>query len=99
MTDGPPRRRDRRLHRARARLHRLVALHDELFVAPWRAGVERETRRQRDLLVTLAVVEALGVESPDALSTMELYPELVEAYHDWHRRQGLERAELPGMCC
>lgn len=68
-------------------------------MAPWRAGLEREARRQRDLLVTLVFVEALGVESPSAYHTMELYPELLAAYHDWHQRQGRERSEQPGMCC
>jgi hypothetical protein len=99
VTAGPPAPGGRRRDRAVAAARRFRDLHHELFMAPWRAGVEREARRQRDLLVTLVFIEALGVENPAAFHTMELYPELLEAYHDWHRRQGLERAAVPGACC
>jgi hypothetical protein len=88
---------DRRSWRERWR--RATDLHDALFMAPWRAGVRREARRQEDLLVALVFCEALGVENPAAYHTLELYPELVAAYHDWHRRQGLDQAPQPGVCC
>ncbi len=78
---------------------RATAFHDELFMAPWRAGVRREARRQEDLLVALVFCEAFGLENPAAYHTLELYPELIAAYHDWHRRQGLDAAPQPGMCC
>jgi hypothetical protein len=94
LTHRPPLRR-----RLRHAGRRFSELHHELFLVPWRSGLEREARRQRDLLVTLVFIEGLGVENPATFHTLELYPELVEAYHDWHRRQGLEHAEQPGMCC
>jgi hypothetical protein len=49
--------------------------------------------------VALTFCEALGIENPAAYHTLELYPELIASYHDWHRRQGLEAAPQPGMCC
>ncbi|HUH08446.1 MAG TPA: cory-CC-star protein [Egibacteraceae bacterium] len=85
--------------RARHGLRRAVALHSELFVVPWRAGLQREANRQQDLLMTLMFLEALGVENPAAYYTMELYPELLASFHDWHRRQGMPRSPEPGMCC
>jgi hypothetical protein len=73
--------------------------HDALFVAPWRAGIARAARDKQDLLLTLVFLEALGVEPPAPLVALELHPELVEGYHDWHRRSGLDRAPMPGVCC
>jgi hypothetical protein len=87
------------LPRLRALGRRLVAFHDELFMAPWRAGLQREARRQEDLLVTLVFLEALGVENPATYYTLELYPELLSSFHDWHRRAGMPRSPEPGMCC
>lgn len=78
---------------------RISTFHDELFMAPWRAGVRREARRQEDLLVALMFCEGFGVENPAAYHTLELYPEMIAAYHDWHRRQGLDNAPHPGVCC
>jgi hypothetical protein len=90
----------------RARWRRMVAryraverFHDDLFVAPWRAGVARQARDQQELLVTLVFLEALGVEHPAPLVSLELFPELIEGYHDWHRRRGLDDSPMPGVCC
>jgi uncharacterized protein YciW len=93
VSNGAKRRSPRELWR------RLNAFHDELFMAPWRAGVRREGRRQEDLLVALTFCEAFGVENPAAYYTLELYPELIASYHDWHRRQGMDTAPQPGVCC
>ncbi len=68
-------------------------------MAPWRAGLAREARDRQELLLTLVFLEALGVEHPAPLLSLELYPELVEGYHDWHRRTGLDRSPMPGVCC
>ncbi|CAN5343127.1 hypothetical protein BH20ACT8_BH20ACT8_15220 [soil metagenome] len=78
---------------------RVVSFHDALFVAPWRAGLERESRRQEELLVTLVFLEALGVENPAGYYTLELYPELAERFHAWHQDAGMRRAPEPGVCC
>lgn len=85
--------------RALRGLRTVAGYYEEVFSAPYRAGLEREARRQQDLLVTLLFLEALGVDNPASDVTVELYPELVEAYHDWHRREGMERSPEPGVCC
>lgn len=94
MSDQPTGR-----ERVREAVRRTLEFHDAVFMAPWRAGVQREARRQEEVLVALAFCEALGVENPATYHTLELYPELVAAYHDWHRRQGHDRAPQPGVCC
>jgi hypothetical protein len=85
--------------RVRRALRRFAELHDEFFVSKWRSGLQREARRQQDLLLTLVFLESLGVENPATYYTLELYPELVAGFHDWHRRQGMEHAPEPGFCC
>ena len=80
-------------------LRRAAGYYEEVFQAPYRSALEREARRQKDVLVTLLFLEALGVDNPASIVTVELYPELVEAYHDWHRREGWERSPEPGVCC
>jgi hypothetical protein len=85
--------------RLRTLARRLSDLHDAYFMGRWRAGLQREARRQEDLLVTLVFLEALGVENPASYYTLELYPELVVAFHDWHRRAGMPQSPEPGFCC
>lgn len=76
-----------------------IDAYQQVYTVRHRASARREARRQQDLLVTLVFLEALGVDNPAASVSAELYPELVAAYHDWHRREGWERAPEPGMCC
>lgn len=77
----------------------VVDWHEVLFVEPLRAGVRRGAREHADLVTVLATCEALGVENPVGYHTLELYPELIANYHGWHRRQGLDQAPHPGICC
>ncbi len=77
----------------------MSAYHDELFLVPWRAGVAREARREEDVLVALLFLEALGVQGPADYFALELYPDLIEAFHDWHQRMGMETFPEAGVCC
>ncbi len=79
--------------------HRIDALHSELFLAPWRQGLEREARRQDDTFRALVMLDALGVENPVAYETMDLVPYLVADVHEWHRRMGQSTFGDPGVCC
>ena len=83
--------------RLRRSWRRLDALHQEFFVGRWRSALQREAQRQSDELLTLFFLDSLGVEDPAAYWTLELYPQLVEEFHAWHRRQGRDR--LDGTVC
>lgn len=78
---------------------KLTAYHDELFVAPWRADVARAARQEEDALLAMLFLEALGVSGPADFYALELYPDLIEAFHRWHRRMGIERFPEAGICC
>ena len=78
---------------------RINAFHDELFVAPWRAGIARQARKEEEILVALLFLEALGIPGPADYYALELYPNLIEAFHRWHQRMGMETFPEAGVCC
>lgn len=78
---------------------RLNRYHDELFVAPWRAGIARAARSEEDALLAMLFLEALGVSGPADFYALELYPDLIEAFHRWHQRMGIEQFPEAGICC
>ena len=47
----------------------------------------------------LAMSEAFGVPNPVTYYTLELLPEMLDRYHDWHRRMGLPHSPLDGLRC
>lgn len=85
--------------RAAAWYRRLERLHDDYFVGRWRAGFQREARRQEEAFLALVFLDQLGVDSPASWYLLELYPELIESFHQWHRHAGLETFPDPGVCC
>jgi len=43
--------------------------------------------------------DLLGVPNPVAFYTLELYPELIEQFHEWHMRMGMPNAPDGGFKC
>lgn len=88
-----------RASRWRRRLHRLSHLYRELYYAPHRRMLARRNRQQADLFRLLISMESLGLPNPAAFYTLELTPFLLEDFHDWHRRMGMEKSPLEGYRC
>ena len=81
------------------RLRAVARIYEEIGVAPDRREILRAQARQRDAFVVATMADALGVPSPIELYTLELLPYLMEDFHAWHRRAGLERAPEGGWRC
>ena len=43
--------------------------------------------------------EMMGVPNPVTYYTLELQPMLLEKFHDWHRRMGIEHSPLDSFRC
>jgi hypothetical protein len=75
------------------------ALLAEYYVSPYRGAVARARRDQDDLFMLLVFSELMGVPNPAAYYTLELQPILLERFHDWHIRMGMEHSPLDDMKC
>ena len=64
---------------------------------------EHEVRRQaaelNDLFLLLCFMEATALPNPATLYLLEIYPYLLEQFHLWHRRMGIERSPIAGLPC
>lgn len=88
------------------KLNELKALFDradhyaeEFYNAPYRAAIARARREQDDLFMLLVFSEMMGVPNPVGYYTLELQPILLERFHDWHRRMGMEPSPLDHIKC
>ena len=97
MSGRSPRGRSGILGRLRAAWRAFNEFYDELFYAPWRSAVARERRRQEDLFLLLCFSDLLGIPNPASYYTLELLPAMLERFHEWHLRQGMERSPLEGF--
>lgn len=74
-------------------------IYEGIFVAPYRSLIYREHLRQRDLFLLMGFSDLLGVPNPVIFYTLELYPELIEQFHQWHLRMGMSDAPEGGFRC
>ncbi len=81
------------------RLQRARDIYEGVYVAPYRRSIHREYLRQRDLLFVLGFSDLLGVPNPVQFYTLELVPEVLEQFHQWHLRLGMEEAPEGGFRC
>lgn len=83
----------------RKRLRAAKDIYEGVYIAPYRSAIHRDLLRQRDLFFLLGFSDLLGVPNPVAFYTLELYPELIEQFHEWHVRMGMPEAPDGGFRC
>ena len=83
----------------RRRLRAARDIYEGVYVAPYRAAIHREYLRERDLFFLLGFSDLLGIPNPVSFYTLELYPDLIEQFHEWHLRMGMPRAPEDGFRC
>ncbi|WP_445429072.1 cory-CC-star protein [Alishewanella sp. HL-SH05] len=72
---------------------------EEAYNAPYRSAIARAQREQNDLFMLLIFSEMMGVPNPASYYTLELQPLLMERFHDWHTRMGMEHSPLDNFKC
>lgn len=78
---------------------RLDRLHNELFITKYRSALQREARLQEDAFLATLYLTAFGIDDPSAYHTLPVTGELVQGFHAWHQRQGVEQFPDFGVCC
>ena len=83
----------------RSRLRAAREIYEGIYVAPYRSAIHREYLRERDLFFLLGASDLLGVPNPVQFYTLELLPELIDGFHEWHLRMGMEHPPEGGFRC
>lgn len=77
----------------------LIAFYEEVLNMPHRQEIARELRDEDDLFLLLLYSEMVGIPNPVYYYTLELYPYMIEKFHDWHLRMGMEKSPMTGIRC
>ncbi|WP_052383850.1 cory-CC-star protein [Litchfieldella xinjiangensis] len=72
---------------------------EEAYSARYRGAIARARRDEDDLFMLMVFSEVMGVPNPASYYTLELQPLMLERFHDWHRRMGMERSPLDHFTC
>ena len=67
------------------------------------AGHQRRVRAEaielQDLFLLLCFMDIMGLPNPAALYLVDIHPYLLEEFHLWHRRMGVDRSPLATFSC
>ena len=81
------------------KVKKLIKYYEEVLEMPHRTEVARELRDQDDMFLLLLYSEMIGIPNPVYYYTLELYPHIIEDFHDWHLRMGMDKSPLTGIRC
>ena len=81
------------------KMEALVNWYEEVLSMPHRREVASELRDEDDLFLLMLYSEMIGIPNPAYYYTLELYPYMMEKFHDWHLRMGMEKSPLSGFRC
>ena len=84
--------------RIRSAYRTVERLHTELFITKYRSALQREARLQEDAFLATLYLTAFGIDDPSAYHTLPVTGELVQGFHAWHQRQGLDQFPDFGVC-
>ncbi len=81
------------------RLRAAREIYEGLYITPYKRILQRDYLEQRDLFLLLGFSDLLGVPNPVQFYTLELYPYLIDQFHQWHLRLGMPHAPEGGFRC
>ena len=81
------------------KLKRTMELWSEFYQSPYRGTIARAKRDEDDLFMLFVFSEIMGIPNPVTFYTLELQPVLIEKFHEWHKRMGMERSPLDDFRC
>ena len=61
--------------------------------------LRQQTAELNDLFLLLCFMEATALPNPATLYLLEVYPYLLEQFHQWHRRMGIEYSPIGSLPC
>lgn len=80
-------------------LKKIMHFYSEMYYVPYRQTMQREVQRRDDMFKLLVMSEMLGLPNPASYYTLELMPFMLEDFHKWHTRMGMEKSPLEGFRC
>lgn len=72
---------------------------DEFYHAPYRKTLTKAYRDEDDYFMLLVFAESLGVPNPVSFYTLEILPFILEDFHAWHKRMGMDKSPIDGFGC
>ncbi|MFN3814205.1 MAG: hypothetical protein ACK4SM_06250 [Aquificaceae bacterium] len=72
---------------------------DSFFELHFKKPVEMSYTHVQDILLVSLFLEYFGLDNPLGIYALDLYPELLQEFHIWHRSLGIEKSPISLLPC
>jgi hypothetical protein len=59
--------------------------------------IVEEYQYYEEILLIMAFIDYFGLENPIGIFSLDIYPDVIEAFHNWHQKMNLKSYNFP--CC
>ncbi|MEO0225288.1 MAG: hypothetical protein ABIL76_09395 [candidate division WOR-3 bacterium] len=59
--------------------------------------IVEEYEYYQEILLILAFLDYFGLENPLGIFSLDIYPDFIEVFHNWHQKMNLKNYNFP--CC
>lgn len=83
-------------------LKHFATLLDSYYALGYKRVIQKEYDEIEDFFMILTFSEIMGVSNPYEFYMLELIPDLMPKFHQWHTKCGLEKSPFdyfPCSCC
>lgn len=81
------------------KIKKAIKYYEDVISLPHKGEIARELRNEDDVFLLLLYSEMIGIPNPVFYYSLELYPYIIEEFHEWHLRMGMEKSPLSGIRC
>lgn len=81
------------------KIKKAIKFYEDVISLPHKGEIARELRNEDDVFLLLLYSEMIGIPNPVFYYSLELYPYIIEEFHEWHLRMGMEKSPLSGIRC
>jgi len=71
----------------------------EIYRLKFGQGFSRSALQLEELFLLMVFSEFFGIANPFGIYLLEAFPYLVEEFHRWHRRMGMDNSPLEWIRC
>jgi hypothetical protein len=72
---------------------------EEFYRVKFGQAFLRESRNLEEVFVLFLMSDYFGIPNPLKFYVLELYPYILEEFHNWHKRMGMETSPLDWIKC
>lgn len=87
------------MKKSKGKIRKALDFYDQIISLPHKVEIKRELRDENDLFLLMCFSELLGIPNPVSYYTLELYPYILDQFHEWHLRMGMEKSPLDHIRC